>query len=608
MRESDVVNLHDIGLDDETRHDQLPNVNEIRGSYGQRPSECCKRRYVLGAAALILVVIVACIVASSAVSSRPKDTRSSDNNRLQQIVAFLGDVSEPGVLDNHESAQFKAAHWMAVDDTKQLAIHDGRFLQRYALMVLFFGTGGHNWLVNLDFANTEVDECLWNRSLRQANGGSSAFGVGCDNEKQVTSVFMNSMGLVGTLPPELALLTKLQELSLDSNSLSGAVPNMDMMKELKLLSLKSNNYTSKLPKWLGDLPNLVTLRLSSNNFKHAIPTEIQKMTSLKSFDADNNVLSGNLDIFGRMDWIESLNLCNNHFTGTIANDFLAHLSGLQFLNLSNNLLNGKIPQGLLQLTSLKVLALDSNSLSGAIPADEIHSSSLQVFTFKENRITGSIPSSVQNLVNLQRFDASSNEIHGTIPTSLGSLTKLTYLSLSDNSFIASEIPSFLRSMPLLRYLSLRHTGRIGTFPPWLGKHLTDLVFLDLDDNLLTGSLPTEIAFLRNLEVLFLSRNGLTGTLPPGMPELSNLTSFFMQNNTITGSANDVCVNSQHLTTFVSDCSGTDSLDADLECECCRCCPGIQCNDDWLTSTVEFIRSEQETSSFALTTEADLTRA
>jgi Leucine-rich repeat (LRR) protein len=520
MRESDAINLHDIGLEDETRHNQLPNVDEIRSAY-THPRKSCKKRYVLGAAALLLLVIVVSILASSVVTSKQQDTTGT-NDHLQQILAFLGDFSEPGLLENSESAQFKAASWMAVVDTKKVPTHDDRFLQRYALMVLYFATGGHKWLVNLDFANTEVDECAWNRSLRQANGGSSTFGVGCDNEKQVTSVFMNSMGLVGTLPPELTLLTKLQELSLDSNSLSGVVPNLDKVKELKLLSLNSNNYSSKLPKWLGNLPNLVTLRLSSNNFKHAIPTEFQKITSLKNFDADNNVLSGSLNVLGEMKWIENLNLCNNHFTGTIANDFLVHLSGLQILNLSNNLLNGKIPQGLLQLTSLKVLALDNNSLSGIIPTDVTYSSSLQVLSFKENRVTGSIPSSFQSLVNLQRLDASSNEIHGYIPTTLGSLSKLTYLSLSDNWFIASEIPSFLRSMPLLRYLSLRRTGRMGGFPTWLGTDLTELVFLDLDDNLLTGSLPTEIAFLRRLEVLFLSRNDLTGTLPTGIPELSSL--------------------------------------------------------------------------------------
>ena len=77
-------------------------------------------------------------------------------------------------------------------------------------------------------------------------------------------------------------------------------------------------------------------------------------------------------------------------------------------------------------------------------------------------------------------------------------------------------------MPLLSDLSLRHTNLVGEIPSWLGTDFSNLVLLDLEDNTLTGSLPTQIVSFENLEILILSRNGLTGMLPTELSEMSKL--------------------------------------------------------------------------------------
>ena len=320
MKENRIVDLVDVGL--ETEHDQLPNVEEVRSALDVQGIGCSKKILILGTAACVLLVIfVALIVIVSVDHSNQQDTVSIQVDRLQQIEEFLGKYSPSDALKEPNSAQFKAAQWMAREDTQQVPVQDSHFLQRFALMTLYFSTGGHNWFNEINFASTAHNECDWN--LKSVD--NSDRGVACDDERQIISLVIDSVGLAGTLPPELSLLTNLQHLSLDSNLLSGEIPNLQAMTHLESLTLAYNNFSTELPKWLGNLHTLVTLRLSNNNFKNTIPTEFQKMSSLKNFVASRNVLSGNLNTIEQMSWLETLYLHGNHLTGTIANNFLSKL-------------------------------------------------------------------------------------------------------------------------------------------------------------------------------------------------------------------------------------------------------------------------------------------
>ena len=64
--------------------------------------------------------------------------------------------------------------------------------------------------------------------------------------------------------------------------------------------------------------------------------------------------------------------------------------------------------------------------------------------------------------------------------------------------------------------------RVLTIPPELGL-LTDLDYLQLQDNQLTGTIPSEIGNLTGLRRLWLHGNRLTGELPGS---LINLTALF----------------------------------------------------------------------------------
>ena len=64
--------------------------------------------------------------------------------------------------------------------------------------------------------------------------------------------------------------------------------------------------------------------------------------------------------------------------------------------------------------------------------------------------------------------------------------------------------------------------------------MNNLQVLPLNDNELTGSIPSELGSLTNLKELFLSRNQLTGTIPPELSNLPNLDKLFLSDNQFTG--------------------------------------------------------------------------
>ncbi|XP_060672011.1 probable LRR receptor-like serine/threonine-protein kinase At1g67720 isoform X1 [Ziziphus jujuba] len=108
-------------------------------------------------------------------------------------------------------------------------------------------------------------------------------GVTCSHEKHVRVVALNLTGMEmsGTLPSKVAKLSALNHLWLGGNNLSGKIPEMGSMKELKTLHLENNKFEGKVPKSLGQLPKLKEIFLQNNKLSGEIPSSLQKKKGIK---------------------------------------------------------------------------------------------------------------------------------------------------------------------------------------------------------------------------------------------------------------------------------------------------------------------------------------
>ena len=132
-----------------------------------------------------------------------------------------------------------------------------------------------------------------------------------------------------------------------------------------------------------------------------------------------------------------------------------------------------------------------------------------------------------------------NSWHGVTADGDG---RVTALNLSDNK-LSGTIPSQLGALANLTGLWLQSSSveggnpdrnqLSGSIPPALGN-LANLTRLDLAGNQLSGTIPSALGNLSNLTFLYLWNNQLSGAIPSQLGALSNLTHLALAENQLSG--------------------------------------------------------------------------
>nr|XP_048330746.1 probable leucine-rich repeat receptor-like protein kinase At1g35710 [Ziziphus jujuba var. spinosa] len=206
-------------------------------------------------------------------------------------------------------------------------------------------------------------------------------------------------------------------------------------KYLRLLELESNPLNAMLPNFGGNLSSsLQYFGVINCSMKGNIPKQIGSLSSLMTLKLDDNDLTGSIPpTIGGLQKLQGIYLNGNEVKGFIPSK-ICHLEGLVELFLANNKLVGSILECLGNLSSLRTLSLSSNGSNSTIPNTLWSLVYILTVNLSSNSLVGSLPLNVENLKVLIAIDLSNNELSGNIPSTIGSLQNLVNHSLAQNRF------------------------------------------------------------------------------------------------------------------------------------------------------------------------------
>lgn len=223
-------------------------------------------------------------------------------------------VNPPSLLLDPESPQGEAFRQILSEQISEDP--EFRIKQRFAMMATYFAMGGTNWTWQTGWNDFSENECDWHGvAICRYN----------DGRKIAAGLRIASNNAVGTLPQEICMLESLETLVVESNQLSG-----------------------NLPECLTGLASVFEFNFRKNSFSGTPPSGFLSMPRLETLDLSSNEFTGDLEFLAE--------------SGTMN----ATGSRLKTLRLSNNGFDGELPSEIYSLDSLQELTLHGTSVTGNV--------------------------------------------------------------------------------------------------------------------------------------------------------------------------------------------------------------------------------------------------
>ena len=338
-------------------------------------------------------------------------------------------------------------------------------------------------------------------------------------------------------------LKKLEELNLTLNEFVGQLPSSFInMTSLRSLHLSENHFIGNIGPNLASFTSLEYLNFEGNQFEFPISlTPFSNHSNLKFIYGNGNKVI--LDSHSTMKtWVPKFQLQVLQLSSiTKANSiplpkFLHYQNNLAYVDFTNCKLRGEFPNWLLQNnTKMEDLILANCSFIGEFQLPPRPYLSMVTIDVSNNAITGQMLSNNISSIfpKLIHLNMSTNKIHGSIPYELGRLSFLDTLDLSDNQ-LSGEIPYNLsRPGNRLTFLKFSNNNLHGLIPPMLS--MFPLQLLLLENNSLSGSIPSNFFNSSVIQHLDISNNNFVGKIPSQMSNFTDLIELSMSNNHFEGS-------------------------------------------------------------------------
>ncbi|XP_077247036.1 inactive leucine-rich repeat receptor-like serine/threonine-protein kinase At1g60630 [Tasmannia lanceolata] len=134
---------------------------------------------------------------------------------------------------------------------------------------------------------------------------------------RITKLVLEFLNLNGSLPEKgLNDLDQLRVLSFKGNSISGKIPDLSGLINLKSLFLNDNLFSGTFPSSISSLHRLKVVVLSGNRISGEIPPEITKLNRLYILLLQDNRLTGQIPALNQTSLIY-FNVSNNRLSGEI---------------------------------------------------------------------------------------------------------------------------------------------------------------------------------------------------------------------------------------------------------------------------------------------------
>ncbi|URD87223.1 LRR receptor-like serine threonine-protein kinase [Musa troglodytarum] len=268
------------------------------------------------------------------------------------------------------------------------------------------------------------------------------------------SLDLSNNSLSGYLPPKiLNMMPRLKYLSLSNNKIT-EVKDMildGLPSSLEHLDLSCNSLHGSLLASLGNLSMLQYLDLESNYLNGMFPEGIKRLKSLVHLDLYNNSLSLSEDDLANLSSLKYLVISYNSIYLNKSDDWIPPFQlNTLLMEFCQILPMPQFPKWLRTQTTLDELDLSNAGIKETIP--NWLPSGLEYLDLSNNMIGGDVPYYFSNLTML---DLSNNSLSGYLPRNiLNMMPSLRYLDLSNNK-ITGEVPQFFpkisNTMPTLRW-------------------------------------------------------------------------------------------------------------------------------------------------------------